>query len=86
MFNGIVDEAMVNDGTRFVCFSMTSFVIGFLSCTTISLGQNSIHYYLLFIFNFVVWIVAMFFGMSQFIALTTNHIYPPSLASFFLLG
>jgi hypothetical protein len=27
MFNGIVDEAMVNDGIRFVRFSMTSFVI-----------------------------------------------------------
>ncbi len=34
MFNGIADETMVNDGTRFVRFSATSFVIEFISCTT----------------------------------------------------
>jgi hypothetical protein len=68
MFNGIANEAMVNDGTGFVCFSMTYFVIGFISCTTTSLGQNSIHNYLLFVFKFVVWViwilVVMVFGMS----------------------
>jgi hypothetical protein len=57
MFNGIVDEAMVNDGIGFFHFSTTSFVIGFISYTTTSLGQNSIHYSLFFVFKFVVWVV-----------------------------
>jgi hypothetical protein len=34
MFNGIVDEAVANDGTKFVCFYVTSFIIRFNSCTT----------------------------------------------------
>jgi hypothetical protein len=47
---------MIDDGTGFIRFSMTSFVIKFISCTTTSLAHNSIHYYLLFIFKFVVWL------------------------------
>jgi hypothetical protein len=90
MFNGITDEAMLNDGTKFVLVSVTSFVIKFISYNTTSLGQNSIHYYFLFVFKFVVWVVwipmAMLFGISCFIALTTNHIYPPSFVNFFLLS
>jgi hypothetical protein len=39
MFNGIVDEAMVNDdGIKFVHFFVTSFVIKFISYTTTNLG------------------------------------------------
>ncbi len=55
MFNRILDE-VINDGTRFVCFSMTSFVTRFISYTTTRLGRNSSHNYLL-VFKFVVWIV-----------------------------
>ncbi len=51
MFNGIADEAMVNDGTGFVHLSMTSFVIRFISYTTTSLGRNFIHCYFLFVFK-----------------------------------
>jgi hypothetical protein len=36
---------------------VTSFVIKFISYTTTNLGWNSIHYYLLFVFKFVVWVV-----------------------------
>ncbi len=55
MFNGIVDEALVDDGIKFICFSTTSFVTRFISYTSTSLGQNSIHYYLLFVLKFVIW-------------------------------
>ncbi len=56
MFNGITDEAMVNGETRFICFTLTSFLTRFISCTT-KLGQNSIHCYLLFIIKFLVQVV-----------------------------
>ncbi len=52
-FNNITNEVVVNDGIRFVRFFVTSFVIGFISCTT-KLCWNSIHFYLLFVFKFVV--------------------------------
>jgi hypothetical protein len=42
MFNGITKETPVDDETRFVCFSMTSFGTRFISCTTTNLGQNGI--------------------------------------------
>ncbi len=74
MFNGIANEVTVIDGTKFVYFFATSFVIG-LSSSTNRLGWNSNHYYILFILRFVVrvvWILmAMLLRMSQFIALTT---------------
>jgi hypothetical protein len=57
MFNEIADKTSINDETKFVHFSMTPLVIGFISNTTTSLGQNSIHYYLMFVFKFVVRIV-----------------------------
>ncbi len=89
ILNGITDEATINDGTIFIHFSVTSFVTRLSSCTN-KLGQNSIHYYLLFVLKFVVrvvWIpMAMLLGMSKFIALTTNHIYSPSFIILFLLG
>jgi hypothetical protein len=68
MFNEITNEATINDGTKFVGISLTSFVTKFISCTTINLGQNSILGYLLFVFKFVVQVVqilmATFLGMS----------------------
>ncbi len=89
MVNGITNETTVNDGIGFVFFSATSFVTGFISCTT-KLGQNSIHYYFFFILKFIVWVVwipmAMLLGMSQFIAFTIDHICLPSFASILLLG
>jgi hypothetical protein len=54
MFNRIANEAIVDDGIGFVCFFVTSFVTRFITCTTTNLGWNSIHYYLLFVFKFVV--------------------------------
>jgi hypothetical protein len=67
MFNGIVNQVAVNDGIGFVHFFVTSFVIGFISCTT-KLGQNSIHCYLLFVLKFDVQVVeipmAMLLKMS----------------------
>jgi hypothetical protein len=56
MFNGIADEATVNDGIGIVYFFMTSFVIRFISCTT-RLCQNTIHCYLLFVFMFIIRVV-----------------------------
>lgn len=53
MFNGIIDEITINDGTIFVCFSMTSFTTIFISCTT-KLCQNSFHNYLFFVLKFIV--------------------------------
>jgi hypothetical protein len=38
MFNKIANEAMVEDGTGFVRFFATSFVIGLISHTTTNLG------------------------------------------------
>jgi len=52
MFYKITDELVVNDGIKFVCFFVTFFVIKFISYTTICLGRNSIHYYLLLVFKF----------------------------------
>jgi hypothetical protein len=67
MFNGIADETTINDGIRCIHFSTTSFVTQLRSYTN-RLDQNSIHYYLFFILNFVVqviWIpIAAFLGMS----------------------
>jgi hypothetical protein len=57
MFDGIAKEAPIDDGIGFVCSFATSFVIGFIYCTITSLGRNSIHCYLLSIFNFVVQVV-----------------------------
>ncbi len=85
----IANEAMVNDGTRFVHFSVTSFLTRHNSCTNM-LGWNSIHYYFFFVLKFVVWVVwipmVLLLGMPWFIALTTNHIYSPSFTILFLLG
>jgi len=90
MFNGIANEATVNDGIGFVRFSATSFVTKFISCTTTSLGLNSIYCYLLFVFKFVVQVililVAMLLGMSWFIALIVDHICLPSFVSLLLLS
>ncbi len=58
IFNGIIDEVVVNDGTRFVHFSMTSFVTGFISYTT-RLCQNSIHHYIFLS-------LSLFFGLFKF--------------------
>jgi hypothetical protein len=85
MFNGIADKTLINDVTKFVCFSATPFVIGFISYTTISLGQNSIHCYFIFVFRFVIQIVqiqvATLLGMFQYIALTIDHICLPPFNS-----
>jgi hypothetical protein len=89
MFNGIAYETIINDGTRCVRFSMTSFVTRLCSYTN-RFDQNSIHYNLFFILKFVVqfiWIpIAALFGMSWFIALTTYHICSPSYVIFLLHG
>jgi hypothetical protein len=53
MFNKTTNEALVNDGTRFVMW-MTSFVTNFISCTTTNLDRNFICYYPFFVFKFVV--------------------------------
>jgi hypothetical protein len=90
MFNRIANETTINDGTKFVGFFVTSFVTRFISYTTTSLGQNSIHCYLVFVFNFVVWVLqipmAKFLGLSWSIALTANHICSPSFASLLMPG
>jgi hypothetical protein len=68
MFNKLINETTINDGIRFVYFSMTYFATRLFFCTTTSLYQNSIHYYFFSIFKFVVrvvWIlVATLLGMS----------------------
>jgi hypothetical protein len=89
MCNGIADEMTINDGTKFLHFSTTSFVIGLNSYTS-RLGWNSNHCYLLFVLKFFVWVVwipmAMLLRMFPFIALTTNRIYLPSFVFLLLLG
>ncbi len=86
----IINETFINDGTIFVCFSATSFVTGFISYMTTKLCQNSIHYYPIFVFKFVVrviWILMVtLLGMFQFIAFITNHIRLPSFTSLLLFG
>lgn len=87
VFNKIVDEVAINDGTGFVCFSTNFVVTIFISYFT-RLCRNSIHNYLLFVLKFIVWVfwIPMFLRMFRFIALTTYHIYSLSFASLLLLS
>jgi hypothetical protein len=56
MFNGIIDEVVVNDGTKFVHFFVTSFVTGFyfLYHQVVPKFHSLLHF---FILKFVVWVV-----------------------------
>jgi hypothetical protein len=58
MFKKFADEAMINDGTKFLYCSTTSFVTRFISCI-IKLCWSSIHYYLLLF-------LSLLFGLFKF--------------------
>jgi hypothetical protein len=57
MFNGIINEALINDGTKFIHLFLATFITKFNSYTSTRLCQNSIHCYLFFVIKLVVWFV-----------------------------
>jgi hypothetical protein len=59
MFNKIIDEVAINDGTIFVHFSTTSFVIGFICCTTTVCVKIPFIATSFFVFKFVVRVVSI---------------------------
>jgi len=80
---------MVNDETGFIHFSITSFVIKFISYIT-RLCWNSIQYYLLFVVKFVVQVVwipmAMFLVCPSLLHwLQITSVFLPSLAFSYLV-